>query len=165
MGDSRSEGGHKPKRSSPTLISRRAISKRTPINEFQVQHFCELCRLLIHRALGHFGVKNSSELPENGSDEFTELPEYGLFTSGAYACSFVCSDFSPTADLCAVMQRPEETLTSMTLPQLRHCVHSLMRSERAGYGYGSILYEAIKSGALEVLCERLARDSDLYEDL
>ena len=164
MENSHSEGSHKPKRSSPTLISRKAISKRSPINELQVQHFCELCHLLTQKALGHFGVKNSSELPENECDEFTQLPEYELFTNGTYACGFVCSDFSPTVDLNAVMQRPEEVLARMTLPQLRHCVHSLMRSERAGYGYGSILYKAIKSGALEALCDRLTRDSDLYED-
>lgn len=164
MGRSHLEGNQRTRRRSAALIIRSAISKRTPINEFQAHHFCELCRLLIQRALGYFGVQRSSELPEDGIEEFTQLPEYGLFTSGVYACGFVCSDFSPTVDINAVILRPEEVLANMTLPQLRHYVHSLMRSERAGYGYGSILYESIKSGALDFLCDRIARDSDLYED-
>lgn len=51
----------------------------------------------------------------------------------------------------------------MSLPQLRHYVHALMRTERATYGYGSVVYEAIRTGAVDVLCDRIERGSDLYE--
>lgn len=40
-----------------------------------------------------------------------------------------------------------------------------MRSERAGYGYGSVVFEALRAGVLEQLSERLDRGADLYERL
>lgn len=150
---------------SPSLVARQAFSKRTAINEFQVQHFCGLCHALIQRTLDRFKVRTSADLPEQGWQAFTQMPEYGLFTSGVYACGFVCSDLAPNVNLEAVNADPAEALSGQTLPQLRHYMHTLMRSERAGNGYGSVLYEALCAGALEVFCARLDRDPDLYEGL
>lgn len=115
--------------------------------------------------MSHFEVESTTDLQEEGWGAFTELPEYELFTAGTYACGFVCSDLTPDVDLDTVKCRPREVLSSMTLPQLRHYVHTLMRSERAGYGYGSVIYEALRAGVIEALCERLERGSDLYESL
>jgi hypothetical protein len=110
----------------------------------------------------YFSVEASAELPEDGWVNFIDLPEYRLFTSGAYACGFVCSDLSPTIDLEVIKSRYSQILGEMNLPQLRNYLHTIMRSERAGYGSGSVLYESIRAGALEFLCERLERDTDLY---
>lgn len=156
---------HRATRKSAALMVRRAFSRRAAINEFQAQHLCALYRLLVQRTLDYFEVETRADFPEQGWEDFIQLPEYGLFTSGVYACGFVCSDFSPTIDLEAISARPTEMLTDMTFPQMRHYMHTLMRSERAGYGYGSVLYEALRVGALEILCERLERDPNLYETL
>lgn len=152
-------------RASVALVVRRAPSKRSAINEFQVQHLCALTRLLVRSTLDHFEVEASADLPEESWEAFTSLPEYGLFTSGAYACGFVCSDLRPDTDLDEVRRFPIAVLGGMDLRQLRHYVHTLMRSERAGHGYGSVVYEALRAGALEAICERLERGSDLYETL
>lgn len=155
----------KAKRGPAALVVRRAFSRRSPINEFQAQHLCGLCRLLVQRTLDCFEVEACADLPEQGWESFTQMPEYRLFTSGVYACGFVCSDLSPTVDLGVVAARPAESLVNLHLPQLRHYMHTLMRSERAGFGYGSVLYEAVRSGALDVFCDRLERDANLYQDL
>ncbi len=153
------------KRSSGTLIVRRAPSQRSAINESQAQHLCSLIRFMVQEALAHFEVESVADLAEEDWDAFTELPGYELFTLGAYACGFVCSELRPDADLNAVASRPGEALRSMALPQIRHYVHTLLRSERAGYGYGSVIYDALRAGALDALCERLQYGSDLYESL
>lgn len=165
MDSKRTVQSGKGKRTSAALVVRRAPSKRVAINEFQTQHLCGLTRFLVQRTLDHFKVGAAADLPEDGWETFIKLPEYGLFMSGVYACGFVCSDLSPDIDLDAVKCRPNEALGLLTLPQLRHYMHTLMRSERAGYGYGSDIYEAMRAGVLEVVCERIERDADLYERL
>jgi hypothetical protein len=165
MQSSRSGESIKAKREPAALVVRRAFSRRATVNEFQVQHLCGLCRLLVRSALDLFEVEAYVDLPEQGWESFTQMPEYRLFTSGVYACGFVCSDLSPTVDLGAVDERPGKALADLDLSQLRHYMHTLMRSERAGFGYGSVLYEAVRSGALDAFSERLERDADLYEDL
>jgi hypothetical protein len=153
------------KRSSATLILRRAASKRSAIYEFQAEHLCNLIRFMAQAALAHFEVESVTDLAEEGWEAFTEMPEYGLFTLGAYACGFVCSDLKPNLDLNAVARRPGEAFCGMSLPQIRHYIHTLLRAERGTDGYGSVVYEALRAGVLEALCERLQSGSDLYESL
>lgn len=153
------------KRPSGALIVRRAASKRSPIHESQAQHLCGLIRFMVQAVVDQWEVDSVADLPEDDWETFTELPEYELFTQGAYACGFVCSDLRPDADLTAVARRPSEALRGMSLPQIRHYVHTLLRSERGTYGYGSFIYDALRAGALDALCERLQSGSDLYESL
>lgn len=155
----------KDRRSSASLVVRRAPSKRSVVNEFQARHLAELCSLLVKRTREHFEVESVEELSDEDWESFTEMPEYGLFTTGVYACGFVCADLKPDADLDAIRQRPIEAIQGANLPRLRHYVHTLMRSERAGYGYGSVVFEALRAGVLEQLSERLDRGADLYERL
>lgn len=148
-----------------TYIKQSAPSSRTAINDFQRQHFCSLLEQLLSGALVQFGVRATSVLPQEGWERFTESREYRLFIEGAYACGFVCSDLRPNVDLNAVNQRPAEEMGRFDLKQLRHYVHTLIRSERASHGYGSLVWEAVLSGALERLLGRLANDSGLLEPL
>ncbi len=157
------EGGRK--RLSTALIVRRAASKRTAINEFQAKHLCVLARLMVQAIMEQSEVDSVADLSEEGWEAFTEMPEYEQFVLGAYAFGFVCSDLIPNVDLNAVTSRPQEMLRETTLPQLRHYIHTLMRSERAGHGYGSVIYDALRAGVFEVVCERLEYGSDLYESL
>lgn len=156
------------KRPSGALIVRRAASKRSAIHESQAQHLCSLIRFMVQAALHRWNVDSVAELPDDvwqAFEAFTELPEYELFTLGAYACGFVCSDLRPDADLNAVVRRPGEALRGMALPEIRHYVHTLLRAERGTDGYGSVVYEALRAGTLEALCERIESGSDLYESL
>lgn len=153
------------KRQNATLIVRRAASKRLAINEYQAQHLCALARRMVQAAMEQSKVRDVADLPEEGWDTFTELPEYEMFTLGAYACGFVCADLSPDADVNAVMSRPRDALREMSLPRIRHFIHTLMRAERAGYGFGSVIFTALRSGVFEALCARLEGGTDLYESL
>jgi hypothetical protein len=153
------------KRSSAALIVRRAASKRSAIYEFQAQHLCSLIRFMAQAALAHFEVESEADLAEEDWEAFTKFPEYELFVHGAYACGFVCSDLRPNVDLSAVARRPGEALRGMSLPEIRHYVHTLLRAERGTDGYGSFIYKALRAGVLEALCERLQSGSDLYESL
>lgn len=158
------DGGGR-KRPRTALIVRRAASKRSAINEFQARHLCALARYMVQAVVEQSEVDSVDDLPEEGWEAFTNMPEYELFVQGAYACGFVCSDLSPDVDLSAVTSRPRETLRVMSLPQLRQYIHTLTRAERAGHGYGSVIHDALRAGVFEVLCERLEYGSDLYESL
>lgn len=158
--DKRSRNG-----SNPALIARRAAGKRSAINEHQAQHLLTLARCMTEAAIFQWEVDSVADLPQDGWEAFTDLQEYELFVLGAYACGFVCSDLIPNADMNLITSRPHEALREMSLPQIRHFVHTLMRSERAGHGYGSVIYGALRAGVFEALCERLEYGSDLYESL
>lgn len=146
-----------------SYIKQSAASSRSAINNFQRQHFCTLLDQLIAGALSQFGVRTTSDLPEDGWERFAESREYQLFIEGAYACGFVCSDLRPNADLTLANQRPDEELGRSDLKQLRRYVHTLIRSERVNHGYGSNVWDSTRSGALECLLGRLVNDQSLLE--
>lgn len=148
-----------------TFIKQGGPSSRTPLNDYQRVHFCQLTEQLLEQALAQFSVRATSQLPEDGWSSFTQTREYLLFITGAYACGFVCSDLKPKLDLDRVNRSPRDQIARMDLKKLRHYVHMLLRAERANDGYGSVIWEAVRSGALEVLLRRLAHDSDLLAPL
>lgn len=153
------------KSSRTALIKRRLPSKRSAINEFQATHFCDLCTLLIQRTLEYNGIRDIEKLPTEGWEKFIELQEYNIFTTGVYACGFVCADMNSDVDLNMIQRSPADAIRRFNLLQLRHYVHTLMRSERASFGYGSVLYDALRAGVLDELVNRIARDTDLYENI
>lgn len=91
------------------------------------------------------------------------LPSYERLIQAAYACGFVCHDFDLDRAM-AVMRRVERdpaALLGMPFPRVRLYVHGLMRAERwndcgADFGGGHI-HEALMSGTLRHLAERLSR--------
>ncbi len=119
---------------------------------------------LISGALGQFGVRATSDLPPDGWERFTESREYRNFIEGAYACGFVCSDLRPDLDVDLINQRPDE-VGRFGLKRLRLYVHTMIRSERASHGHGSLVWESTRSGALERLLDKLANDEGLREPL
>ena len=147
------------------FIKHSAPSSRVALNNYQREHFCSLIEQLVERALAQFEVRDTSDLPEDGWESFTQTREYLLFHTGAYACGFVCADLRPNIDLDMVNRNPEAHVTSFDLKQLRHYAHTLMRVERANDGFGSAVWESMRSGALELLLRRLAHDGDLLEPL
>ncbi len=140
-------------------------SSRSDLNTFQREHFCSLIQLLIEGALGQFQVRVTSDLPEDGWERFTDNREYQLFLTGAYACGFVCSDLRPDVDIDRVNRSPENHVDKFDLKDLRHFVHTMMRSERSNFGFCSAIWESMRSGTLELLMGRLAHDPRLLDPL
>ena len=140
-------------------------SSRTDLNDFQREHFCSLILILIEGALGQFQVRVTSDLPEDGWERFIDSREYKLFLTGAYACSFVCSDLRPDVDIDRVNRSPEGHVDKFDLKELRHFMHTMMRSERSNFGFGSAIWESMRAGTLELVMGRLAHDPRLRDPL
>ena len=101
---------------------------------------------------------------------FRDLPEYGRFIRGAYACGFVCADIDGPAfeERMVALTRDVDALRRADFPTVRMYVHTLTRSERFGdaggsFGGGSI-HPAVESGALLVVAERLRDEPDWRRD-
>ncbi|MDV7210774.1 hypothetical protein [Azotobacter beijerinckii] len=137
-------------------IKQQATSRRSPVLWDQAQLFTMLTRDLIQAYMHHMGIE---------LDEFYALPEYDRFVIGAYACGFVCRDYAPMdGELFEQMKsRPQEHLATCSFNRLRHWTHTLLRSERWNYGYSSPVMEALDSGSLELLIQRLETDNHLIE--
>lgn len=140
-------------------------SSRTDLNNFQRDHFCSLIQLLIEGALGQFQVRVTSDLPEDGWESFTDSREYLLFLTGAYACGFVCSNLRPDVDIDRVNRSPEDYVDKFDLKELRHFVHTMMRSERSNFGLGSTIWESMRAGTLELLLDKLKHDPGLLDPM
>ncbi|WP_443699799.1 hypothetical protein [Pseudomonas sp.] len=138
------------------FITQKAPSRRTPVLSDQVQLFALLTRDLIRANEQSEGM---------GLEKFFELPEYQKFVLAAYACGFVCRDYSPMdGGLFEQMKnRPQEHLGACQLRVLRHWLHMLLRAERWAGNWSSHIQEALDSGALEVVVDRLERDQTLLE--
>lgn len=95
--------------------------------------------------------------------EWFALPEYERFIVGAPGAGFVCNDLAPMKDFEDFNARPREHLSSSDFSQLRLYVHTLLRAERWADGYATPIREAVMSGALEIVADRLASDRSLRE--
>lgn len=142
---------------------RRAPSKRSAVTEFQARTLALLIDTIERAALRHFNVPAASRLPVARYEEFFALPEYRLFIEGSYACGFVCKDFSPEGPVVERPQRAEEAVNAWTFFELRHQVHTLLRSERWADGYSSPIVESLTQGALSAMSRRLSNEDALYE--
>ncbi len=140
------------------FIAQKAASRRAQVLSDQAQLFALLTRDLIRTYERRRGI---------GLEEFFELPEYRKFVVSAYACGFVCGDYSMMdGGLFEQMKsRPREHLGACQFGGLRHWVHMLLRAERWADGYSSHVREALDSGALEVVATRLESDSSLLEPI
>lgn len=146
-------------------IRRKPASKRTAVNEFQARMLALLIDALEAAALKHFDVHGHERLPAEQHGDFTALPEYRLFVEGAYACGFVCTDFAPGGPTIEPSVRVEDAVDSWSFLELRHFMHTLLRSERWADGYSSPIFEALTRGVLQATSRRLANDDALYEPL
>jgi hypothetical protein len=137
-------------------IEQKAASRRAPVLWDQARLFAMLTRDLIQVYERYRGIQ---------LEDFFQLPEYQKFVVGAYACGFVCRDYSQMdGESFELMKtRPREHLGDCSFRVLRHWVHTLLRAERWADGYSSHVKEAIDSGALEVIAMRLESDHSLME--
>ncbi|MGF6658198.1 hypothetical protein OKW34_008788 [Paraburkholderia youngii] len=144
-------------------IRRRPPSKRSVVNEFQARALALLIDHLEKAALHLFEAPSRERLPLERHEEFFALPEYQLFVEGAYACGFVCTDFAPGGPTVERGERVEEVVGYWSFFELRHHVHTLLRSERWADGYSSPIFQSLALGALTAIGQRLANDDKLYE--
>lgn len=135
-------------------IVNKAPNSRSPVNQYQV----DLLVLLIRELLEVYEKNREIELIE-----WFKLPEYRRLLLGAYACSFVCSNFEPMKDYENYQNLPKEYVQNARWPKFRHYIHTLLRDERWSDGYSSPILEAVKSGALTIVADRLERDQSLRE--
>lgn len=134
-------------------IVSRSPKKTSQLTEDQVSLFCKLSDDLI--AAFH---SNSSQL--------RHLREYERFILGAYACGFVCSDFTSNGSILQQAER-EAWVERAPFVSVRRYVHTLLRSERHSdmgedWGGGSI-YRAIRSGVLQRVVARLTSAQEWRE--
>jgi hypothetical protein len=92
---------------------------------------------------------------------FRDLPEYGRLIEGAYAMKFVAADIAPRPEYFLPYLSTPERLMTADLRTARRFVHYMMRAERhadAGSELGGgCIFDALRSGALEIVAERLDR--------
>lgn len=92
---------------------------------------------------------------------FRDLPEYTRLIEGAYACGFVDPRTSPRPDNLPRYTAETEGLRTVSFGVLRSFIYAIFRSERWGDAGeergGGAIYPALRSGALEIVAERLER--------
>lgn len=130
------------------------FSRRAAVHACQAELFVLLARELIEAY---------TRRPNANIDDWLDLPEHRRFVIGAYAAGFVCTDLAPMNDFEEMGSRPREHLSGASFSKLRHYVHTLLRAERWADGYSSPIREAIVSGALELVADRLANDDSLKQ--
>lgn len=100
--------------------------------------------------------------PELDLDGWFDLPAYSDALEQAYALQMVHSDLSADGfDMIAINSRPEEILGRLELPELRRYVHALWRCERHTHPHGSLVLDAVQSGALGLVASLLEARSNL----
>lgn len=130
------------------------FSRRAAVRACQAELFTLLTRELIAAY---------TRRPNESLADWFEQPEYRRFTVGAYAAGFVCTDLAPMGDFGEIGSRPREHLSSAGFNKLRHYLHTLLRAERWADGYSSPIREAIVSGALKLVADRLENDESLKQ--
>jgi hypothetical protein len=149
-------------RPSAKLIQHGPFSRRTPLNQAQVDLWVAVVRLLHATALRLFGVEAASRLPDDAWERLIGEPDYELFVQASHGAGFVCTDFTPTDPIrWQDRSNPAPDVAAASLPQLRHWVHFLLRSEKWADGEGSPVVDALRDGRLMAVAERLARDPAL----
>lgn len=153
VGSAMSEEGALSKR---RPISGAAPTLRSCVHSEQVRHFVLLARELVEAAA------------RRGDAAFVSLPEYRRFSSGAYACGFVCSDggvnsrsFQPYID-------DPGRVAGLGFLDIRRLVHFMMRAERwsdmGGDEGGGAILDAVRSGCLAAVADRLENATEWRGD-
>lgn len=130
------------------------FSRRSAVHACQAALFALLARELIEAY---------TRRPNTDLADWLELPEHRRFVLGSYAAGFVCTDLAPMDSFEEISSRPREHLSCACFNKLRHWVHTLLRAERWADGYSSPIREAIVSGALEIVVDRLESDESLKQ--
>jgi hypothetical protein len=130
--------------------------KRSRLKESQIGFF-----ILLARELGEAWRRRVEGMI------LSEMPEYIRFTTGAYACGFVCNDFSLDLDRKfngssyeGVLERPH-TVRELPLQLVRHLVHTIVRGERWSSEVideeNGVVRRALDSGLIGEVAARLTR--------
>jgi hypothetical protein len=126
-------------------ISTKLVSRRSRVTQAQAKLFAAAIRHLEDA----FSIEFSEAYdPDSGDTErFWALPQYQFFHDTAYACGFVCTDFTSTYPLEKANAVVSETVGREPFTRLRLYVA-----------------DALASGALQKVADRLESDRSLYDD-
>ena len=130
----------------------RPFSRRAAVHECQVELLVLLARELIELC---------TQRPQTSLAAWFKLPEYRRFSIGAYAAGVVCGDLGPMNEFAEMSSHRRESLSGAEFNRLRHWMHTLLRAERWADGYSSPIREAIVSGILRIVVDRLESDQSL----
>lgn len=139
------------------LIQNKYPSKRLVLYGHQANLFVKAAKRLIHM-IEEKRMDLDDFLPITRSDE------YLWFIDVSYACGFVCRDISPTIGLIHVNEHHQDVIPTWSLLDIKKYMHTLLRSERWSDAYSSDICEAIKSGALLAIVDRLENDRSLQQN-
>jgi hypothetical protein len=142
-------------------IKQGVISNRSPVYIAQA-HFLVKTIHKLERAYGR-KFSSSRELSLDEFYEFQESAEYQDFIEATLICGFVCDDYCNLFPLDNAHLRPREILPALTFNKIRHYIHTIQRAEKWNSQYSTVLYDAIRSGALSIVADRLESDMTLYE--
>lgn len=142
------------------------VSKQVPVYEVQAKFLAGLIRTMERATVSSFGVHRASDLTwEFGQTPAPwDLPEVMAFIHGAMACGFVCTDYGlyDWVDLARIQAAPEETVRAMDSEDIRKYIHTLQRGEKWSECTSSPILQALASGALQHVADRLETDESLY---
>lgn len=136
-------------------------SKRAYIYEFQASYFALAIRGLESAFFLKF--RKGERITFEGFEIFRDFPEYAHFHEAAMVSGFVCSDFSGYYPFEALHEAPSERVPEMTLSDIRHYIHTLHAAGRFSSEYNETLWNAIASGALDIVASRLEGDPSIYQ--
>lgn len=140
------------------------LSKTSTVSEAQVMFFVMLVERLERSLIRYFRVRKCSDIPAGTFEAFERAPEindYDFFIEGAAACGFVYEE-NPDFDFAFRNSRSEFVIPTLSFPQIRHYIYTLLRAEKWADGCGSPILEAFRSGALQAISFRLKTDRTLY---
>jgi hypothetical protein len=143
-------------------IKTRAILKRSPVYEVQARFLAKAIRKLERAYSREFS--SSRELSLEDFYEFQGSTEYQDFIEATLLCGFVCDDYRDFFPLDDAHLRPKEALHNVPFNKIRHYIHTIQRAEKWNSQYNTALYDAIRSGALSIVADRLESDMTLYEE-
>lgn len=151
----------------PQFIESAPQGRASPLRRAQVEAWVMAAQHLRHAALKKCRVVSADRLPTGAWPQIVQLPPYDLFIAVSHASGFVCDDFELTDPLFQALAPDAEPavmralVAAATLPHMRQWVNYLVRTEQAVEGQSSPVVDALRTGRLMAVAERLGRDATL----
>lgn len=133
-------------------------SRLDPISNDQAELVSDCIEDLNAALLAEFDVRSVADADANAFRRIFEIREYKRFARALYACGFVTHDTDCVFPLDAANASPKAVLGACRFEDIRHYLHTLSRDERWSDAYSSPIFEAMRSGALQLVGERLRKD-------
>lgn len=135
-------------------------TKRSQVTDFQAQYLARAIQKLERAAQAQYGDRIAN-LPVAKCAALWDLAETEDFMLAALACGFVCSDFDCDPAIEEIHRNSERHIPQMSFVKLRWYIHNIQRYTKWNSQYPAQLHQALASGALGLVADRLAWDMSL----